>query len=216
MAKQRIILVLVVCFSIAVFTGQTLSLAHSSKRTRIPPVGPDPKRLLGLTAEERGEEIKKLFAQRRQQEQEKEKERMNLMVSQAWKRLLRVTDRQFKLIEQKREKAHDLYIQKRVGAGVGGRNKESFHWNRPSESAQHPMKGKARDQMPEGYRIVEELIDLLEDENAKEKEIRLKIDALQRAREKAKKELPKAKQELAAVLTTHRQEAVFLIMGYID
>ncbi len=78
------------------------------------------------------------------------------------------------------------------------------------------VKAKAPDEMTEGEKIVEELIDLLEDENAKDEEIRQKIDALQRAREKAKKELPKAKQELAAVLTTPRQEAVFLIMGYID
>lgn len=217
MAKKRIILVLVVCFSLTVFAVQTLSLARSSKRTRIPPVGPDPKRLLGLTAEERGEEIKKLFAQRRQQEQEKGKERMRLMALQAWKRLLWVSERQWKLIEPKFETVVALTGETRVHApGWGGSDEQSFHWNRPSESPQHPMKGKARDQMPEGYRIVEELIDLLEDENAKEKEIRLKIDALQRAREKAKKELPKAKKELAAVLTSPRQQAVFLLMGSID
>ncbi len=70
--------------------------------------------------------------------------------------------------------------------------------------------------MTEGERIVEELTDLLEDKNSKEEEIRQKIDALQRARAKARKELPKAKQELRKVLTTPRQEAVFLIMGYID
>jgi len=39
---------------------------------------------------------------------------------------------------------------------------------------------------------------------------------LQQVREKARKEWPKAKRELAAVLTTPRQEAVFLIMGRID
>ena len=70
--------------------------------------------------------------------------------------------------------------------------------------------------MTEGERIVEELTDLLEDKNSKEEEIRQKIDALQRARAKARKALPKAKQELAAVLTTPRQEAVFLLMGGID
>ena len=70
--------------------------------------------------------------------------------------------------------------------------------------------------MTEGERIAEELIDLLEDENSKEEEIRQKIDALQRAREKARRAKPKAQQELRKVLTTPRQEAVFLLMGYID
>jgi len=215
MAKQRIILVLVVCFSIAVFTGQTLSLARSSKRTRIPPVGPDPKRLLDLTAEEMVEEIKKSAAQRRQQERERGKERMRLWARQAWKRLLWVSERQWKLIEPKEGKLGDLFIQARVSAGWGG-IRRTFHWNRPSESRQHPMEGKARDQMPEGYRIVEELIDLLEDENAKDEEIRQKIDALQQAREKARKQLPEARKEMAKVLTSPRQEAVFLLMGDID
>ncbi len=64
------------------------------------------------------------------------------------------------------------------------------------------VKAKAPDELTEGEKIVEELTDLLEDENAKEKEIRQKIDALQQAREKARKALPKAKRELAAVLTT--------------
>ena len=78
------------------------------------------------------------------------------------------------------------------------------------------VKAKAPDEMSEGEKIADELIDLLEDENAKDKEIRRKIDALQQAREKAKKELPKAKQKLAAVLTSPRQRAVFLLMGPID
>jgi membrane-bound ClpP family serine protease len=77
------------------------------------------------------------------------------------------------------------------------------------------VKAKAPDELTEGEKIAEEFIDLLENENAKE-EIRRKIDALQRAREKARKQLPEARKELAAVLTSPRQEAVFLLMGYID
>jgi len=174
-----------------------------------------------MTNEEFKKEMEKWVFQCNQQRLKRAKEHINLMARQAWKRLLGVNERQWKLIEPKEGKIVDLFIQAHVGAGSGIRrnrndNEQYFHWNRPSESSQHPMKGKARDQMPEGYRIVEELIDLLEDENAKDEEIRLKIDALQRAREKAKKELPKAKQELAAVLTSPRQEAVLLLLGYID
>jgi len=78
------------------------------------------------------------------------------------------------------------------------------------------VKAKAPNEMTEGEKIVEELTDLLENENAKDEEIRRKIDALQQAREKAKGQLPKARQELRKVLTTPRQEAVFLLLGCID
>jgi predicted HAD superfamily Cof-like phosphohydrolase len=98
----------------------------------------------------------------------------------------------------------------------GGQNEQDFHWNRASSSSYHPMEFKAHDEMPEDYRIVEELIDLLEDEKSTDEQIRKKIDALHQAREKAREALPEAKKELSAVLTTQRQEAIFLIMGDID
>ena len=212
MTKKRIILVSVVCFSITVFTVQTLSQV-----TTRPPRLRDMK---GMTREERKEEHRKAMKewqfQRRQQERERSKEYINLMAREAWKRLLRVTERQWKIIEPKYKKVRDLWYESLVGAGSGGRNEESFHWNRPSEGNYGPMKGKARDQMPEGYRIVEELIDLLENENSKEEEIKQKIDALQQAREKARKALTKARKELKEVITTPRQEAVFLVTGFID
>jgi hypothetical protein len=67
-----------------------------------------------------------------------------------------------------------------------------------------------------GMATYEELIDLMLQKNTSDEELRQKIDALQQVREKARKKLPKAKRELAAVLTTPRQEAVFLLLGYID
>ncbi len=206
MTKKRIILVLAVCFSIAGFAGQALQ--------QIPPIPPRRKR--GMTLEEHMKEVVKWRAQRKQQNLRRGEERINLMMREAWKRLLRVTERQWKLIEPKCEKVFGLYRETRVHAPGGEvRDKQSFHWHRRSKGS-GGIRAKTLDEMTEGEKIVEELIDLLEDENAKDEEIRQKIDALQRAREKAKKELPKAKQELAAVLTTPRQQAVFLIMGYID
>ena len=67
-----------------------------------------------------------------------------------------------------------------------------------------------------GTASYEELIDLMRQENPSCEELRQKIDALQQVREKARKERPRAKRELAAVLTTARQEAVFLLLGHID
>ncbi len=206
MAKQRIILVLVVCFSLTTLAAQRPS-------GMLPKL---PLRKQGMSAEEHRKEVEKAIEQHKQQEADRSKEYINLMARQAWKRLLRVTDQQFKLIEQKREKVGRLYREKRVGAaGCEGNDEQSFRWYRWSKST-GGVRAKAPDEMTEGKKIADELIDLMRKERAKEKEIRLKIDALQQVREKAKKELPKAKQELAAVLTTPRQEAVLLLMGYID
>jgi uncharacterized coiled-coil DUF342 family protein len=70
--------------------------------------------------------------------------------------------------------------------------------------------------MIESAKIADELIDLLENKNSKDDDIRKKIDELQQAREKARKELHQVGKEIAPLLTTPRQEAIFLIMGHID
>jgi hypothetical protein len=151
------------------------------------------------------------------QKQEINKKYMNLIARQAWMRLLRISEHQWKIIEPKYRKAHDLDWEIWTGAtGWRGLNEQGFHWNRASDSHYHPMEYKARDEMPEVYRIAEELIDLLEDEKSTDEQIRKKINALQQAREKAREALPQAKKELADILTTPRQEAIFLIMGHID
>ena len=205
MTKHKILIVFVVCFSVAL-AGQGPSY--------MPPKIPPPKP--GMTAEEHKEEVRKAIEQHKQQERERDKEYMNFMANEAWKNLLRVTEAQWNLIELKHRKTTNLNMEMWVGAAGSGSDMESFHWNKPSDTPQHPMEFKSRDQMTEGYRIVEELIELLEDEKSTNESIKQKIDALQQAREKAKKEWPKAKQELAATLTTPRQEAVFLLLGYID
>ena len=179
------------------------------------------ERLNGMTAEEREKESKKFpewLARKWQQDKEIAEEHSKLRIREAWKRLLRVTEQRWKPIESKHEKVWALRIETRVGAiGIGGRDEQSFRWHRRSKDVYPWAWGiKALDEQTEGERIAEELIDLLENENTKDLEFRQKIDALQQAREKARKQLPKARQELADVLTTPRQEAVFLLMGSID
>ena len=206
MAKHKIIIISFICFSVAVLAGQRPSYMPP----KLPPRKP------GMTSDEYNKEIKKALDQQKRQERERDKEYINLMATEAWKHLLRVTEAQWKLIEPKHRKENDLEREMWIGAAGSSRDMESFHWNRPSDSPQHPMEGKTRDQMTEGYRIIEELIDLLEDEKSTDEQIRKKIDALQQARQKAREALPQAKKELAEVLTNTRQEAIFLIMGYID
>ncbi len=84
----------------------------------------------------------------------------------------------------------------------------SSRWRRPSRRMDRwpPAPDKTLDELTESEKILEELIDVLEDENSKDEEIRKKMDALQQFREKARRELPKAKQELRDVLTSpHRK-----------
>ena len=206
MAKYKIILILFFCFSVAVLAVQR------------PPYTPIklPPRKPGVTSEEYNKEVKKSIEEQKREERERDKEYMNFMANEAWKNLLKVTETQWNLIEPKYRKVNDLERDSWVGAAGYGNDKESFHWIRASGSHFHPMEYKAREEMPEVYRITEELIDLLENEKSTDEQIRKKIYALQKAREKAREALPEAKKELAEVLTTPRQEAIFLIRGYID
>ena len=205
MAKHKIIIILAVFFSVAL----------ASQR---PPYMPPkfPLRKPGMTAEEYHKETQKFFEHQMRQKRDRNKEYMNLMARQAWMRLLRVSERQWKTIESKYDKVHDLELESWVGAAGYSHDRESFHWKRASNSPYHPMEYKSHDEMPEGYRIVEELINLLEDEKSTDQQIRKKIDNLQQVREKAREALTQAKKELTEILTTPRQEAIFLILGHID
>ena len=203
MAKQRIILLVAVCFSLALLAAQPPSYTPP----RFPPRKP------GMSREEHQKEMEKAIEQYRQQNLKRIEEYGSLMGKEAWKHLLRVTDAQWKLIEPEYEAVATLLREAHVCAlGFGG--EESFSWHKHSEGG--GSSAKTLDEMTEGEKIVDELIDLLEDANSTDEQIKKKIDALHQARENARKALPKAKQELAAVLTTPRQEAVFLIRGYID
>ncbi|HCO95190.1 MAG TPA: hypothetical protein DIU00_14770 [Phycisphaerales bacterium] len=165
-----------------------------------------------MTAWEYNKELEKW----RRMRHERDEERLNLMVKQASMRLLDVNEKQWEIIEAKYEKVRDLFSKSRFHApGWGGQEEQDFHWHRRSKGNGFG-KAKALDEMTECERIVEALTDLLEDENSTDEDIREKTDALQQARDKAREALPKAKQELAEALMTQRQEAIFLVMGYID
>jgi len=208
MVKNRIILVSIVCFSIAGFAGQP--------RQGKPPGEPRLKK--SMTDAEKLKAVEPLLKPILQME-ERDRERKRLMRREAWKRLLRISERQWKIIKTKVDKVDILVWRKSMRASVEiDRRIGSSRWRRPSRRMDRwpPAPDKTPDELTESEKIVEELIDVLENENSKDKEIRKKMDALQQFREKAQRELPKAKQELRDVLTSPRQEAVFLIMGSID
>lgn len=211
MTKQIIILVLIACFTLAVFAQRT------PPRMRIPPTGPDPRSLRGLTEEEASEVIKKWFADRRLHNRKLDHEHIRLMVREAWKNELRVNERQWRIIEPKYEREELISKTTRARAYYGIKNCKDFYWRKATEDRGGGFKPPKTDaELTESEKIVSELIDLVRQENPSDEELRRKINALQQVREKARKELPKARRELAAVLTTPRQEAVFLVMGRID
>ena len=214
MVKQRVILGVTVCVSVAMFTGQTFSWARASNRKPVPPFPPF-KSLRDLTDEEKAKAIEKWRDDREQQQKRIHREHVNRMSTEAWKQLLRVNEQQWGIIEQKINKVYVISWPLQVRAYGSHDRDGNFHWDRPSRDG-GPMSGKPRNQMPEVYRTIEELIDLLEDKNSKDEQIRQKIDALQQVRENACKELAQVGRELAPLLTTPRQEAIFLIMGWID
>ena len=180
------------------------------------PLFPPRESLRGLSEEEKAKAIEKWAFDRRQQKLRSSEERGRLMGTAAWMHLLRVNEAQWKIIEPRDDKVRLLYSTAHARALTWRHNdKQGFHWFRHSEGA--PLiRAKAPDEMTEGEKLADELVDLLDDPNSTDEQIRKKIDALQGARENARKAMPEAKRELARVLTTPRQEAVFLIRGWID
>ena len=206
MAKHKIILISFICFSMALSSQKSSHIP-----IKLPPRKP------GMTSEEHKKAIEEWLAQRRRQERERDEEDFRLMVREAWKNELRVSEQQWRIIEPRHEREELISLTTEVHAFCGISNRKGFYWSKATEDRGEifPLP-KTPDELTEGERIVDELIDLLRKENTSDEELRRKIDLLQQVRENARKELPKAKQELSAVLTSPRQEAVYLIMGRID
>lgn len=211
MAKQKLLLVPIVCLTSAVFTGETLS------RRRTPPTLPGAENLRGLTGPEESEMMRKWVEDRHLQERISRHEYVAAMMKHALKNELGASEGQWRVIEAKYERQVLLMCEAWAYGNHRVANRKDFTWRKATEDRRAgfaPPKTAA--ELTECERNVDELIDLLRREDTTDEELRKQIDSLQQAREKARRELPKAKQELAATLATPRQEAVFLLLGYID
>ena len=205
MANQRLIVVVIACLSLGTLEGTLMPPQH------IPMNPPDPMRLRGLTDEESTEVLRRYFEDYHMQERIAKYEYLAEMTRQAMKNELRVNEAQWRIIEPKYER------QIQVMCDTWARSSSAGHqWIKPTEYKLGRPRPLTFEELTEAYRDVDKLVDLLRREDTTEEELRKKIDALQQAREKARKEWPKAKQELAATLTTPRQEAVLLLLGFID
>ncbi len=210
MAKRISILLAVMWVLMGVLAVRSLSQ----------PFEPRPRFKQGMTAEEYGKQIEEWGARRQQQKREKNwkySEGVDFVRMELRKKTLGVTEQQWKLIEPKYHRVQAFLHNARLQVGTSHRRISgvwSFHWYKFSQDNYY-RRGRAFEKLSEGEKIAEELIDLLADKNSKDEAIRLKINALQQARENARKELPKARQELRSLLTP-RQQAILQLWETLD
>ena len=267
MSTRRIIIGLIVCFSIALLAGQTQSQVSNSDQTIKPP---DAERLRNMTREERKKAFEEWAAQRRRLNEERvAKQRMefeqrakdrhdgrNECRNEFIKQALEATEKQWKIIEPKINKIYFLRNQSSISMGFGGAGGSYSGTSGGSSSGKagssssgggyrtgvssggssggYVMRGGsgsgsggsaqfwggptwrlADRELTEGEKACEELFELLQDKNSDPEKIRQKMVALRQAREKARNQLAKVRQELREILNS-RQEANLVLLEVLD
>jgi hypothetical protein len=216
MSTRRIIFGLIVCFSIAVFVGQTLSQTRGRTRTskttdrdrwlREQQRMADQRRRLN---EERVAKQMMEFKQRVKDMHDGRDERRN----QSIKQRLEATEEQWKVIEPKINRIYFFRNQSSISMGFGGAGGgysggSAQYWAGPPwRLADRPL--------TEGEKACEELSELLQDKNSDPEKIKQKMVALRQAREKARNQLAKVRQELREILNS-RQEAKLVLLEVLD
>lgn len=138
------------------------------------------------------------------------RQRMNDRIKES----LAATDDEWKVIQPRLEKVQTLSMQTRMGGMMGGmmggRGGRGGEGGGPGAGAQtNPA------QQNEVTKAAQELRTALEDKGTGNETIKVKVEALRKAREKAKEELTKAQKELREILTA-RQEAQLIVWGLLD
>lgn len=231
MSTRRMIFGLAVCLLLGVFGQRLLS---QGMRPGGLPARPNFERMHRMSPEEKVRYFRRMAEEQRKKLEEQEAEAM--------KQALGVDEPQWKVIEPKLKKVRACRDQAFVGIGLpfqssfttgsiapapgqtggqsfGGGFAGGFQFQGGGGqgmvvSSSSPW-GDFDRQPTEGERICEELQLLLQVPDARPDDIRQKLDALRKAREKAKKQLVKAQQELRKVLT-FRQQARLVLMGLLD
>ena len=219
--KKLACYITVIGLSLTIHTTQTL--CQNKSVTSV--IKREPQGWSHLTKEEMDKKVKELQFHQRQERLKKDEPERKQRRLEAWMRLLRITAKQWNLIGPGYASILELSgvngEEKRGAVGYGGgvqmddwRSTKGFYWIKYASTP--GSVAPTTDEMTEGQRVVDELIALLDDDNAKDQAIRQKIEALQEARAEARQAIPQAKQALRHTLTSRRQEAVFLLMGLID
>jgi len=153
---------------------------------------------------------------------------MGMRNDAAIKQVLGATDQQWEQIKPKLERVRQLTADSRVsiavmsgrmgGARRGGADTaaapatgepDAPRWMRPSQ------RQMTQQELTEGDKAAEALLDLLEKKDADAKQIQQKVEALRAIRQKAQKELATAQSDLRKVLDP-RGQAMMSLMGIID
>lgn len=181
------------------------------------------------------------FEQRAKDRHDGRNERRNQFIKQ----ILQVTQQQWKGIEPKINKIYFLRNQSSISMGFGGAGggysggsnsgggyrtgvssggssggyvMQGGSGSGSEGSAQFwggPTWRLADRELTEGEKACEELFELLEDKSSKPEEIEQKMVALRQAREKARDQLAKVRQELREILNS-RQEAKLVLLEVLD
>ncbi len=123
------------------------------------------------------------------------------------KETLEASDEEWKILQPRVEKVLTL---SREARGMGGMAGMAGFGRRG-----RPQAGESAREQTQVEKCQEEVRTVLENKEAKPEEIKQKLTALRKAKEKAKQDLAKAQQELREVLTL-RQEARLVLMGLLN
>lgn len=244
MSTRKVILVLVVCLSLGVFAQQLLSqgtrssgfsgrsgsVRSRSMRPRRMPGQPDFERMRGMSPEEKMKYFQELAKKQRKAAEEQE--------AIAMQQALGADDKQWKVIEPKLKKVKHYREQAFIGTkppfqsnfssfstGPGGAQGFGsfsggfqFQAGGSTQRAMVPNSPGRQDfDGPEtdGEILCEEIQRLLMEPQATPEQISQQLDALRKAREKARRQWVRAQQQLREVLD-FRQQARLVLMGLLD
>ena len=200
MATQRVIVVLIACLTLAVLTGGSQSPQRTHPRT-----GFDLKSLRDRIDAEGIEGMRKEIADQLLQRRISNYEYHMANIWQALMNELRVSEGQWRIIKPKYMREIQLMSDVCSRARHSSRNGKSSLIKPTEDDGLRPVP-KTEAELTEAERSVCKLVDLLRREDSTDVEMRKEIDALQQAREKARRERPQARRELAAALTTPRRK----------
>ena len=138
---------------------------------------------------------------------ERNPEQMRTMILEGIKRQIEASDEEWKVIEPRITKIMALSREQRSG------NRGGFGGDRPAGMQRREQ--SAEDDKSELEKLSEELQTLVNNEDATNEQIKNKLTALRKAREKGLRELEITKAELVSILSL-RQEANLVVMGILD
>ncbi len=136
---------------------------------------------------------------------------MQRMMTERMREQLGASDEEWKVIQPRLQKVMELNRQVNApGRGMmfGGRGQAGGQRTRPGT-------GRAQREPSAVEKATDELQEVLRSENAKPEQIKEKLTALRKAKEKATKDLATAQNELKKDLTV-KQEAILVLSGYLN